>query len=127
MKKISPFMISIAICLMTTASVRAQDFPLQPVVSETAYSGTRVEFYPNPVETGSVFSLLLESSQVSTIDKIFIYSEEGFLLKKQSIRVEPGILRYPIDITGLGPGKYIVRIIGEELPRGTLSRQLDVE
>jgi hypothetical protein len=127
MQKISPFMISIAICLMSMASVRGQGFPLQPINSETIYSGTKIEFYPNPVEIGSVFYLLMDSCLVTTIDKIFIYSEEGFLLKKQSIRLEPGIIRYPVDISGLRSGKFIVRIVGDELAKGTLSMQLDLE
>jgi len=89
--------------------------------------GPKVNIYPNPVATGASFYIQLDSCLDPEIDQVYIYSEEGFLLKTYSIRIEPGILRYQASTSGLHQGRYVLRIVGACIPGNTLSMLLDIE
>jgi hypothetical protein len=128
MKKLSFYFALIVLSCLAIGSAQSQSSVLEPGTPEVFnLHGSKVNIYPNPVATGASFYIQLDSCLEPAIDKVYIYSEEGYLLKTYSIRLEPGIVRYPASTSGLRQGRYVLRIVGDWIPGNTISLLLDIE
>ena len=128
MKKLLIYFTIVVLSCLASGSAHSQSSTFQPTTPEVFnLYGPKVNIYPNPVATGASFYIQLDSCLEPAIDQVYIYSEEGFLLKTYSIRIEPGILRYQASISGLHKGRYVLRIVGAKIPGNALSMLLDID
>jgi hypothetical protein len=104
--------------------VNAQDtepLSLQPL-SEPGVS--RVTINPNPVHGTSFFYVQIDSCETRSMDSLVIYNSSGFIMQNKTIELEEGDNRIVVNIGGINPGFYTVRLIGRNIPGYSLSRQI---
>ena len=128
MAKVFPYVFSIIVCIPFFSPARSQDRVLESGVDNLTSQRPKITMYPNPVESGSYLFLQPDSScPRCTIEQLYIYDETGLLLRRINFRTEPNILIHRVNITGLNPGRYIIRIVSDGLAEHFLSRQLKIE
>ncbi|HLX91022.1 MAG TPA: T9SS type A sorting domain-containing protein [Puia sp.] len=112
-------------CLICSLALAQQKGPeLVQGESPTTIYQSGVNIAPNPVRGNSFFYIRIDSCQAEISDNLVIYNSTGFIMQHRIIQLQPGENKFLVDIRGYGPGYYTVRLVGENFPSGSISRQL---
>lgn len=83
------------------------------VIASTSNTSSGIEamaIVPNPVQSGSDFSLVLESKTASAAI-VSLVNQNGQLIRSYEKPLVAGLNAYQMGTTGLNPGMYFIRVI----------------
>ena len=114
-----------AVCIFTDAT--AQQFTAESVVARPSIEGSpKIYISPNPVRGNSYFYLQIDSCDLNTTDNIVIYNSAGYVIQSRPLQMQPGNNRFLINTSGFGPGNYVVRLVGKDVPGFSFSEQIQL-
>ncbi|PWT75235.1 MAG: hypothetical protein C5B59_09395 [Bacteroidetes bacterium] len=113
---------------MAFLTCQGQQFTIEPVPPVFYGQPTaKIHVEPNPVHRNSFFYLQIDSCELNDTDRVVIYNSTGFMIQSRVIRMQAGLNRFIINISGFEPGSYVVKIFGRNAPNYTFSQQITVE
>jgi hypothetical protein len=85
---------------------------------------SRVTINPNPVHGNSFFYVQVDSCLQRSMDSLILYNSGGYIMQNKTIELQQGDNRILVNIAGINPGFYTLRLIGRNIPHYSLSRQI---
>jgi Secretion system C-terminal sorting domain len=84
-----------------------------------------ITIFPNPAP-GGYFIIKNESCSYEHFDRLLIFNSNGVLLQNNQLQMYKGTSKQHIDISGLTPGNYFIRIVDIKDPDFSFASQLFV-
>jgi hypothetical protein len=109
---------------MSVFTASAQNTDPESVQTQASPDVSRVTINPNPVHGNSFFYVQIDSCAGQSMDSLILYNSSGYILQNKTIELQEGDNRFQVNISGISPGFYTVRLIGRNIPGYSLSRQI---
>ena len=84
-----------------------------------------IKIFPNPVQSGH-FVIENDSCDFEHLERLLIFNSNGVLIQNKALAMNPAISKQLIDIVGLSPGNYFIRIVDTKDPSFSFASQLMV-
>jgi hypothetical protein len=121
------YFIAVAFATCIFSNTTAQQFTAESVVPRPSIEGNpRIYISPNPIRGNAYFYLQVDSCDLNTMDNVIIYNSSGYAIQSRPLQMQPGNNRFLINTSGFGPGYYVVRLVGKDVPGFSFSAQIQM-